>query len=242
MKLLNHMILLFLMPTQTMAYLNPPETISLIPVSAFNDSCSTIKTYQASPAEKNALKKCQEDQLKPKEWILNLFEKPDKNSKKLGKLKIKISQLKKIEAIYITDKNISSSIEADGGNRVEDYGDTFVFTIQDKKGDWIQLPRHPFLSSVWINIKFDWGVNETPGTDKTQVGSIVTSIKLGDVVFTQFQDNKVTYRKENANDMNCEGKEVKIKAEELKEIIIKIDDLYDSNGHINFGVKYNGGC
>ncbi|WP_413578614.1 hypothetical protein ACLVWU_08765 [Bdellovibrio sp. HCB290] len=126
------------------------------------------------------------------------------------------------------------------------YSCYFQFTVSDVKGDWIQFPKRPFSSPVWVNLRKDWAKNYKDGQNvllsplEEEVVYLVKNHKK--IVITKFKGTKFNYRSENANDMNCDGEPKEVPSEELKESIKPISDLFDEDGHLVAWPAYCRGC
>jgi len=238
----NYLALFIFYAKTSFAYLNPPQTISLISKEAYEIIELGNSLPQLCPMkEKDLYEKCKSEKMKSRDFIYTLYESPEEKSKKLGKIKLTVTPSKGYKSYYINEKNIESAFESDDGGEYHDYGQSFVFTVADKKGDWIQLPKRPFATAVWINPVKDMGPNSNivPATIYT---TSYESDSYGTIVFTKFQGDEVSFRKENDADFNCEGSEVKVTPEQLKEMTIKVEKLYDKDGHLQLSEAHRGGC
>lgn len=243
------MILLKLLwlPCFGFSLLNPPQYISLMPSEAGEvlERENQIDTHCPKETTKD-IKACKEEKLKPQKWQLTVFQEPKMESKKLGLIVITATPGKGVIAEFVDSNKKSVPFESDSKGTDWGYSSYFEFTVKDIKGDWIQLPRRPFPQPIWINIKAEWpikgphGYLPTPSPMNSE--SVYSAGALGDIVITQYSGTKITFRKENENDMPC-GEEAKtIPAEMLKETTKPIESLYDSEGHLIAWLKNPRGC
>jgi hypothetical protein len=190
--------------------------------------------------------KCREEALRAKTWSLSVYEKPSADSKSLGKIHIIGTPGKGLKAQFIPVGGTPEEFECDSKGSDWGYDSFFEFTVSQVEGDWTQLPKRPFQSPVWINLKKDWStkraneVLQFPIALRTE--TVYTVENLGDIVITGFNGKNFSYRLENENDMLCGEDPQKIPSEELKLITKPIDALYDKDGHLIAWPKYTRGC
>ena len=231
-------------PTLGYAYLNPPQVIGLTPPD--NNLEIENQIEQLCPKTSKNLVECRKENLKPKIWNLNVYEAPDVALKPMGKIQIVGTPGKGLQAQYIATGKPSVDFPSDSNGTDWGYSCFFEFTVSEVKGDWIQLPRRPFPTSVWINIKKDWpkkgDLDLRPTPRPLEIELVYTSGDLGNIVIKKFFGAEFTYRKENANDMAC-GEDLKtISPLELKESTMPISNLFDRDGHLIAWPAYCRGC
>lgn len=221
----------------------PPKIISLVPPGAYKvlEGENQMAELCVDMLPKQ-LEKCRQEKLKPKEWRLTLFEKPDFKSKKIGKIKIVAVPGKGLDATYSEDGKKFEKLESDSKNTDWGYGNFFEFTVRDLNENWIQLPKRPFTTPVWINLKKDWGATDLPQAQELSTDTIYTT-DLGDIVILEFSKKTFSYRFENENDMPCGEEEAKQLSPDVLEVKkADTDELFDSDGHLTAWIKYPKGC
>lgn len=190
--------------------------------------------------------KCRKEKLAPMTWNLNVYEKPDISSKRLGEIRVVGTPGKGMQAQYIPPEKPPIDFPSDSNGTDWGYSCYFEFTVSDVKGDWIQLPKRPFPYPIWINIKKDWPTKNEgdliPTSQPLNEESVYSVKKLGNIVIKKFSGNEFTYRKENANDMSCGDEPKKIAPEDLKESTKPISILFDDAGHLIAWPAYCRGC
>ena len=231
-------------PILAFAHLNPPKVIALIPPGNNLENENLIENL--CPKTSSNMKKCREEKLQPKTWELNVYENAKEDSEALGKILIIGIPGRGLKAQFAPVKGVPKDFPSDSSNTDWGYSSFFEFTVSKTEGYWIQLPKRPFPSPVWINIKNDWSKkteDELLPTPSVLDSETVYSVpNLGDIVITSFKDKNFSYREENSNDMLCGEEPQKIPPEKLKETTRPIDVLYDKDGHLLAWPKYSRGC
>lgn len=237
-------LMLIAVPSLSHAYLNPPQTISLVPPD--NNLENENQIERLCPKASPDVQKCRQEKLGPQTWVLNVFESPSAASQTPGRILITGIPGKGMNAQYEQKGQkpvpfVSDSKETDWG-----YSSFFEFTVSDMAGDWIQLPKRPFAHPIWINIKKDWqkkgdlDLRPTPKPLETEM--VYTTGELGNIVITKFFELQFSYRKENANDMSCGEEPKKISPNDFTESVKPIEKLFDKDGHLIAWPAHTRGC
>lgn len=237
-------ILSLILASDGFAYLNPPQIISLMPSD--NNLENENQIEQLCPKTLKDSQVCRKEKLAPRIWKLNIYEKPDFSSKRLGEIRVIGTPGKGMQAQYVPLEKSPIDFPSDSNGTDWGYSCYFEFTVSDVKGDWIQLPKRPFSYPIWINIKKDWPKKSEsdliPTSQSLDTESVYSVKKLGNIVIKKFSGTNFTYRMENANDMNCGDESKKISPEELKESTKPISNLFDEDGHLIAWPAYCRGC
>lgn len=233
-------VILFL-SSQAFALLNPPQFVSLVPPDAYQllEAENQIQTLCPEKTTKN-IEQCKAEKLKSKTWTLTVYEAPKKESKSLGHILITATPGKMITAEYINSVKKSVPLPPDSDGTDWGYSSFFEFTIQDRRGDWMKLPKRPFAKPVWINQKLEWHATNQPIKMNTE--TIYKVKDHGNVVITKYSGNQITFRKENPNDMSCGADPVVVDPIDLKTTTKPVNILYDSDEHLTAWMLYPGGC
>lgn len=236
--------IILLTPLSSFALLNPPEFVSLVPPGAYTvlekENQLTQLCSQNDPLK---VEKCKEENLKPQSWSVSVYAEPKKDSKTLGKLILTATPGKGMTAEFQDNANKTWTVLSDSKQTDWGYSSFFEFSIRDKKGDWLQLPKKPFQNPVWINLKTTWPNEEIPREPSSmEPGTVYTVEGLGDIVITTFKGYTFTYRMENKNDMLCGDEPAVVPKSEIKEFTKPVDLLYNSDGHLIAWIKYSRGC
>lgn len=228
----------------TFAHLHPPQTIKLIPPD--NNLENENRIEELCPKSLKNSEACRKEKLAAKTWTLNVYEKPDLSSRRLGEIHVIGTPGKGMLARFAPLGKSPIDFPSDSTGTDWGYSCYFEFTASDVKGDWTQLPKRPFPEAVWINIKKDWPVQGDfdlrPTPQPLDVDSVYTVKSLGSIVVTKFSGKEFSFRKENANDMSCGNDPKEISPAELKESTKPISILFDSDGHLIAWPTYCRGC
>jgi hypothetical protein len=242
---------LFFIPKASLAFLNPPQFIALLPPGANEVLERENQITVLCPPKIPNQEKCRVEKLKPQSWKLNVYQDKSKSSKRLGLIVITATPGKGVTAAYTDTANKTIPLESDTGAGDWGYSSYFEFTLKDVQGEWLQLPKRPFLGPVWINPKSDWPVLEDldkvstaifPRPGKMEIGTVYSAGTLGNIVIIKFEGQTVTFRKENSNDMLCGEEPVKVSPADLKTMTKPISDLYDADGHLIAWTANPRGC
>jgi hypothetical protein len=238
-------------PAASWGFLNPPQFIALMPPGANEVLERENQIDTLCPPKAADHEKCRTEKLKPQSWNLNVYQDKSASSKKLGVIVITATPGKGVKAIYTDAAKKSVPLESDTGAGDWGYSSYFEFGLNNAQGDWLQLPKRPFPTPVWINLKAEWPTKNKPGevikeifptADKMETGTPYTAGKLGSIVITQFSGQNFSFRKENPNDMLCGEEPVKVPASDLKTTTKPIGDLFDGDGHLIAWTTHSRGC
>lgn len=244
-------LILTVVPAISFGFLNPPQFIGLIPPGAHQVLERENQIAELCPIKNTDHEKCRAENLKPQSWSLNVYQDKSSSSKKLGTIFITATPGKGIEAVFTGDDKKTVPLNSDSKQTDWGYSSYFEFSLTDVQGDWLQLPKRPFATPVWINLKADWKTTEKPGKEiasifptpaSMEAETIYSVKKLGNVVITKFEGKTFTYRNENPNDMLCGDEPKKIPPGDLKTQTKPISELFDEDGHLIAWVAYSRGC
>jgi len=174
------------------------------------------------------------------EWNIRVFQAPSLNARKLGNIQITFKKGWGLRAAYINQQGFK--FEYTPIFEDIEYGPHFDFSMSKSMGDWIQLPKNPFESPVWINLVADWKEkNVKKNIDPILLHRIYLSKNLGPIVFTQFTQKLAVYRAQYQNDLACRTKQnPNLKPPRTHRIPLK--HLYDAEGHLDLKAVRQNGC
>lgn len=236
--------LVFGFPLVSFAQLSPPKVIALVPPG--NNLENENQIEDLCPKSSLSNEACRKERLSPRTWELGVYEGANAKSKFLGKILVTGTPGKGLEALYKPVAGSQIKLPSDSKETDWGYSSFFEFTVSKVAGDWIQLPKRPFVKPVWINIKKDWSKKDAPEMPpeprELETDTVYSAGSLGDIVITNFSGKEFRYRKENRNDMSCGESKVKVAPADLREFVRPITDLYDKDGHLIVWIKYSRGC
>lgn len=191
----------------------------------------------------DSYKKCREQNLSKKTWIIPAYKNPKNTSPKVGEILITVKPGSSFIASFKNNsenndnKKTITDFEPDLFDQDWGYGPFFHQTILEKKGNWIKLPIQSLLAPVWINPKDS--IKHSDNITVTE--NVVYILDSESIVITKINDDTVFFRSEQESDMWCgEGAPPKLKTSKVKKINLK--QLYDSQKHLKLDIKYKRGC
>lgn len=182
-----------------------------------------------------ALQACRDAKLQPKTWTIDVLEKPEPNSQKLGTIAITATPGEGLTAAFLS-ANGPIDFTPDVFDTDWGYGPYFHQTFIERRKNWFLLPKNPLPKPGWINIS---QLTETPDV-KDVVEGLVYVLDGKGIVITGIQKNKVSIRAEQPADMPCDGESPELKPAPQQTMLIP--DLLDQDGHLKLTVKYMRGC
>ena len=175
-------------------------------------------------------------------FIFPLFAGPNKQLEKLGELKMTLGK-EGLEFIFSPAKGPAVKFVTDLYHDDWGYGGT-LHTVSKKEGNWIQFPKRPFTSPVWMELKDDY--KYTKPLSRFHIISIKRPLLEGDFVIDEENEGYLIVHEESGYDMHCgegpQGEELEIALKKLPRKKIQIKDFMDSDGHLVFSNKYPRGC
>jgi len=241
------LFLLFALPAVSLGFLNPPQFISLMPPGAHEVLERENQIENLCPKNKPSFAKCRADVLKPQSWALPVYKEKYETSQRLGMIVITATPGKGVAAVFTDTGKKAVPFKSDSDQTDWGYSSYFEFSLNDIQGDWLQLPKRPFPTPVWINLKIAWKALDKPDAlfpapTAIEVDRIYAAGKLGNIVITKFDKQSFTFRKENKNDMLCGDEPTQVSPQELKMQTRPISELYDGDGHLIAWIAYARGC
>ena len=154
--MLTSLIMIFALFFSTLAHahLNPPQYIALVPPD--NNLEYENRIEELCPKTLPNVAKCKEEKLRAKTWTIKVYENASVDSKSLGKILVTGIPGKGLTAQYAPIEGTPKDFPSDSKNTDWGYSSFFEFTVSKTNGDWIQLPKRPFQTPVWINLNKDW--------------------------------------------------------------------------------------
>lgn len=236
--------------------------ILLAPLVAFGEGIKTIQLFPSdptnkflheankikqvcperkndSPAEFRRRNKCYDENMKPVQQTIDLYESADFKSKIVGQIQVTIGLENTTKITYKYGKH-SGDYEPDSEGTDDGYSGYYLYTVAAESGDWIQLPKEPFDKPVWINLSKAWGAEWAPKPQP--IDKDIYESHLGAIVITKIEGKTFTYRRENEADMNCTGEKIDDSKLNMETFTKDISELYDRNGHLTLRHKYPRGC
>lgn len=188
------------------------------------------------PANAESTEDCKRSVLQPKTITLDIL--TDPNGSKIGFLEIHSIPGKGLKMFVIkVGSNTRFQMDPDLFDMDWGYGPYFHHTVLDSKGTFVLLPFGPLMQSAWVNTS---QLGSAPEYRSVQQGEIYT-IDGKSIVILSVSEKGIIVREEQAGDMWCTGGEPPALLKS-KEWNIRIDQLYNKNGHLKLKVKYTRGC
>ena len=182
------------------------------------------------------LQQCRDEKLKSRTWTIDVREKPETTSVKVGTIAISAAPGAGLSAVYHSS-NASIVFTPDLFDLDWGYGPYFHQTFRDHRNSWFLLPRNPLTKPAWIDIS---QLTKTPDI-KNIAEALVYELDGKGIVIIRFQNDKVAIRSEQLADMWCEaGEPPKLKPAQQQEL--RISDLLTQDGHLKLKIRYMRGC
>jgi len=182
------------------------------------------------------LQSCRDEKLKPRTWGIDVREKPEWNSERLGTIVITATPGVGLTAVF-RSSNDSIMFTPDLFHVDWGYGPYFHQTFRDNRNSWYMLPRNPLPKPGWIDIS---RLTKTPDI-KNIAEAQVYEMDGNGIVLTRIHNDKITIRSEQPADMWCEaGDPPKLKPVQQREL--RWSDLFTRDGHLKLKIKYMKGC
>lgn len=181
---------------------------------------------------------CARTLLKPKAWEFPVYGQPFKAQRELGHLRLVVTPGVGVE-MYWMEIGASKGIRFEPDDGVGDwgYGSPFLMTVLDVQGSWVQMPRRPFTTPVWIEV-----------SDLRRKPELLMAKDLGvltldgrDIVVIDVDGDELIVRDEQPADMWCESGPAPalIESDTFR---VSIKDVYDADMHLKLRGKYKRGC
>ena len=196
---------------------------------------------------------CVKEKLKGESWNLELYDKPDNTSNKIGALIVTATPGKGLRYEFIPAGGkdsvpfVPDLFDSDWG-----YGPHSAHTVLKRVGDWVLLPADPFPGPVWVNLMAGFGrahyvcnirgVENRPYVyDPLKIGTVYELDGHG-VVITEIREDGLLLRDEISSDMPCGDEEAAGNIVEPKAELFPWAKLYNGSGHFKLLLRYTRGC
>ncbi len=169
------------------------------------------------------------------EYKLDVFTEPNRNSEKLGLIKVSGNPDEGLTFFYIDEKN-STSIRfyPDMYQEAYDYGPYIHQTVLDRKGNWFLLPKIPFDRNVWVYIA-------NPDVLELEIGEVYFFNKKS-ITITNIGKDKIEFRHELPSDMDCGEAKKNVFKDKVQTRSLECKGFFDLNMHNKLIIKYMKGC
>ncbi|MFN0117352.1 MAG: hypothetical protein ACKVQC_03540 [Elusimicrobiota bacterium] len=191
---------------------------------------------------------CLESSMGQAVYQIDLYEKPEKQSRSIGKIFIRVDKEQGLSYLFAPSDNVPpQSFALDDFDPDYGYGNLY-HTALATKGDWVKLPKEPFVAPVWANIgeAFSQELKFRSLLDAGIVQLTMADTSGTSVVFTKVEGDRLHARSETPRDMDCEDQYSETQKKEMarsaKTFIFTLKELLDENGHLRIKTKYSRGC
>lgn len=160
---------------------------------------------------------------------LPIFESPDPKAKKLGVIEFSVNPSNGVKVDFRDPTGKVEEFPVDVDRAYDVY-----FTVLAQKGNWVKLPRNPFPTPGWVQLKSS--AKATPIRALESTLFVSTPSFQGEVVLEKIEGGNYIGRVANKNDSPCPLEEDGNMREEkeIKPIPIKIPvkEFFDKDQHV----------
>lgn len=160
---------------------------------------------------------------------LPIFESPDPKAKKLGVIEFSVNPSNGVKVDFRDPAGKVEEFPVDVDRAYDVY-----FTVLAQKGNWVKLPRNPFPTPGWVQLKSS--AKATPIRALESTLFVSTPSFQGEVVLEKIEGGNYIGRVANKNDSPCPLDEDGNMREEkeIKPIPIKIPvkEFFDKDQHV----------
>ena len=183
---------------------------------------------------------CRQEKLKAESWNLELYDKPEDMSDKIGTLTVTATPGQGLSYEFVPAGSrdsvpfVPDLFDIDWG-----YGPHSEHTVLKRDGDWALLPANPFPRPVWLTLRagFETALRVY---DPLKIGQIYT-VDDRSVTVQEIREDGLLLRDEIPDDMPC-GEEPAADAVEPETTLWPWAGLFDEDGHFKLRMKYTRGC
>jgi hypothetical protein len=181
---------------------------------------------------------CVRKVLTARTYVIQLYTAPADSSPSAGVIVMTATPGQGLTNVeYIAPSEAHTRMTPDDGVGDWGYGSPFRYTVLERRENWVKLPRRPFPAPVWVDAERALGHIDLASV----AAEDLYTFREDKLFILDVLKNSLRVRDEQENDM-CFAGPGKPVVKPFRPRELKLDELYDADGHFLMTQTYPRGC